>query len=220
MTASDLKSKTNILFDLDGTLTDNSAGILEGVRRALSNTNIPVPPPEVLQKFIGPPLDRAFIDICGMTESEADIAVSCYREYYRSVGIFENIMYDGIPDMLTSLLSAGRRLFIATSKPEEFSRRIAKYFQIDKYFEFIGGATFDNSRERKVDVIRYVLNKCRLDPTVTAMVGDRMYDIEGAIECSIAPVGVLYGFGSKYELESAGAVAIAENVHDIPKLFI
>ena len=216
----ELKNKTDILFDLDGTLSDNSKGILEGVRRSLQHAGVPIPPDGEMWRFIGPPLDRAFIEICGMSESEADAAVLYYREYYRSVGIFENVMYDGVPEMLKILHEAGRHLFVATSKPEEFSRRILEHFGIDRYFTFIGGATFDESRERKPDVIRYVMDTCGLECADTAMVGDRMYDIEGAAECGITPVGVLYGFGSRDELERAGAAAIAETVTDIPKLFI
>ena len=216
----ELKNKTAILFDLDGTLSDNSKGILEGVRRSLQYAGVPIPPDGEMWRFIGPPLDRAFIEICGMSESEADAAVLYYREYYRSVGIFENVMYDGVPEMLKTLRESGRHLFVATSKPEEFSRRILEHFGIDRYFTFIGGATFDESRERKPDVIRYVMDTCGLECADTAMVGDRMYDIEGAAECGITPVGVLYGFGSRDELERAGAAAIAETVADIPKLFI
>lgn len=220
MTDHELQLKKDILFDLDGTLSDNSEGIIAGVRHALRRSGTKVPNENDLGCFIGPPLDYAFGKFCKMSDDAAAKAVVYYREYYREHGIFANVMYDGIPEMLSKLKSAGRRLFIATSKPEEFSRKIASHFGIDSFFDFIGGADFEGVREHKVDVIRYVISTCGIDPDNAAMIGDRMYDIDGAIRCGITPVGVLYGFGSREELENAGAVAVADQPSDIVKLFL
>ena len=209
-----------ILFDLDGVLSDNSSGIIGGVIHSLKVLSREVPPKDELFRFIGPPLKDAFSDFCGLSKEDAERAVASYREYYKERGIFENVMYDGVTEMLDALKRSGKKLYLATSKPEEFARRICAHFGIDEYFEFIGGATFDGTRGRKADVIRYVMNEHNIQSKDAVMIGDRHHDVSGATECSLPCIGVLYGFGSKAELSEAGAALIVNTVEDITKVIL
>ena len=205
----------HILFDLDGVISDNSDGITNGVKEVLKHYGREVPPKSELLKFIGPPLHDAFMEYLGLSAEQSTEGVKVYREYYRSCGIFENVMYDGVPEMLSSLCDAGYKLYLATSKPEEFARRICARFEIDRYFTYIGGATFDGSRDKKADVIRYVMDEYNIVSSEAIMIGDRHHDVLGAAECNVSCIGVLYGFGSKKELEDAGASHIVASPAEI-----
>ena len=145
-----------ILFDLDGTLTDPMQGITKSVRYALNSFGIEVDDLCKLIPFIGPPLKDSFKEFYGFNEEDAIVAVEKYREYYRIDGIFDNKVYPGIETCLETLLQSGKKLYVATSKPEVFARKIINHFGLAKYFEFVGGSEF-NSREKKADVIEYVL---------------------------------------------------------------
>lgn len=210
---------TTVLFDLDGTITDSGAGILNSIRYTLKKYNIVIEDETELNKFVGPPLHDSFINFCGFSPEESVKAVEYYREYYREKGIYENELYDGVEAMLQELVNAGKKIILATSKPEVFAVEILRYFQIDKYFDFAGGATMDGVRSKKADVIAYALEKGSVtDLSSAVMVGDREQDIFGAKEAGIDSIGVLYGYGGKAELQSAGATYIAGTVKDVIKL--
>lgn len=210
-----------ILFDLDGTLTDPGIGITNAVAHALRRFGLPVPEREKLYPFIGPPLTDSFMKYYGLTPEEADQAVVYYREHFRDIGIFENEVYPGIPEMLEQLLAAGKKLALATSKPEAFAKRIMDHFDLAKYFTFIGGAEFTGPRTKKGEVIAYVLESCGItDKSRVLMVGDREHDVLGAKENGLACMGVLFGYGDLPELESAGAAYIAETVPEIAQLIL
>jgi len=210
---------TTVLFDLDGTITDSGAGILNSVTYALKKYNIIIEDRAELNKFVGPPLQDSFINFCGFSVEESARAVEYYREYYREKGIYENELYGGVAAMLEELSEAGKKIILATSKPEVFAAEILRYFQIDKYFDFIGGATMDGVRSRKADVIAYALNQCNVtDLSSAVMVGDREQDIFGAKEIGLDSIGILYGYGDRAELQSAGATYIAETVDSIMEL--
>ena len=205
-----------VLFDLDGTITDSATGILNSVSYALKKYNIVIEDEEELNKFVGPPLQESFMRFCGFSPEETVKAVEYFREYYRDRGMYENKLYDGIPAVLKELSDAGNTIILATSKAELFAVQILRHFQIDKYFDFIGGATMDGARSKKSDVIAYVLKQCNVtDISSAVMVGDREQDIFGAKEIGIDSIGVLYGYGSRKELQDAGATYIADNVQDI-----
>lgn len=205
-------------FDLDGTITDSSLGITNSVMYALKKYGILENDRSKLYKFIGPPLDISFRDYYGFSEKKAWEAVGYYREYYKDRGIFENRVYDGFEEMLTQLKAAGKRMVVATSKPEVFARRIIEYFRLDKYFDYVAGMELDGGRGTKAEVIRYALEMCGIgDKRKVLMVGDRMHDVTGAKIAGIDCLGVLYGFGTREELEDAGADAIAETPEDILK---
>ncbi|HAX50786.1 HAD family hydrolase [Muricomes intestini] len=200
-----------VLFDLDGTLTDSGPGIINSVKYALKKCGIEVSDPDGLRSFIGPPLKEQFKWYCGFSEKESSRAVEFYREYYKEKGIFENEVYEEIPELLQTLKQAGKTIIMATSKPEYFARIIADHYHLSEYFDFMGGSLMNETRTKKSEVIEYVLEECQIqDRSSTMMIGDRDYDIKGAKESGICSMGVLYGYGSKEELENAGADIIID----------
>ena len=205
-----------ILFDLDGTLTDPGVGITNSVSYALKKFDIQITDRSELYQFIGPPLLDSFMDFYGFTKNDAKLAITYYREYYHDKGIFENIIYDGMEDLLQTLYDAHYKLLVATSKPEEFAIRILEYFHIKKYFTYIAGATMDGKVSAKKAVISYALSSGQVtDPACAIMIGDRKYDVLGAKQSGIDSMGVLYGYGNREELEAAGATYIVTQVTDI-----
>lgn len=214
-----MKYKT-ILFDLDGTLTDPGVGITSGVMCALEHFDIHVEDRRELYKFIGPPLYGAFTEFYGLSDAQDREAVRLYRDYYARQGLLENEVYPGIPELLAALKAAGRRLLVATSKPEEFSVQILEHFGLAQYFDFIAGSAFDGSRDSKAAVIAYGRAHTGFDPAEAVMVGDRKYDVLGAAACGLPCIGVLYGYGSQAELVSAGAADIAETVSALRQILL
>lgn len=209
-----------ILFDLDGTLTDSGQGIVNSVRYALEKSGYPAGSDEELRTFVGPPLAEQFSSYCRISPEEGHRLVDVYREYYQERGIFENRVYEGIPELLKALRAEGYLLAVATSKPEQYARQIAEHFRFDVYFDFIGGALMDGRRTNKAEVIEYVLEHFRqslpeLSEKEAVMIGDRLHDIEGAGRVGIRSIGVLYGYGSREELEGAKADLIVEKPEDI-----
>ncbi len=203
--------KDLFLFDLDGTLTNSEEGILRSVEYALSELGVPLPERTVLRPFIGPPLIESFQHICGLNYEMADLAVRKYRERYSEIGLFENQVYDGIPTVLRALNRAGKRCFMATSKPEPYSRRIADRFNLSPLLEEICGATLDGHINSKESVIRLALKRAGYpDVSRVHMIGDRRHDVEGSRACGIDCTYVLYGFGSREEAVNCGAAYIVE----------
>ncbi|WP_455682292.1 HAD family hydrolase [Thomasclavelia sp.] len=200
-----------ILFDLDGTLTDPMMGITKSVRYALNYYGISVDDLNDLLPFIGPPLRDSFKEFYDFDDDKANEAVIKYREYFATEGIFDNKVYKGIPECLQTLKDAGKILLVATSKPEKFAKQIIEYFDLAKYFDFVGGSEF-NGREKKADVIKYVLKTNQIDYSKAIMVGDRKHDIIGAHENKLPCVGVLYGYGSLKELRENRADYLVETV--------
>ena len=210
----------NVFFDLDGTVTDSGDGIINSVIYTLKHYGQSVPQRQSLYRFIGPPLEYSFAEYCGFDRERAHEAVSVYREYYSERGIFENAVYDGVPEMLAALKSEGYGIALATSKPEKFAVRIIEHFSLSKYFDCICGADMDEHRAEKSEVLAYALEKTGADPARSVMIGDRKYDVTGAALFSIDCLGVTYGFGTREELTSAGAKYIADSPLDIKKLLV
>ncbi len=211
-----MKNYEYVFFDLDGTLTDPGEGITNGVAYALEKFGIHTTDRAELYKFIGPPLLESFTEFYGLTEAQAYQAIAYYREYYAPKGLLENVVYDGIEALLQELVRRGKRLCLATSKPETFARAILEHFGLAKYFHYIAGATLDGTINKKHEVIAYALEQCGItDNAKVVMVGDRKHDVLGAAEHSIDCIGVLFGYGDRPELEAAGAAYIAETVADI-----
>lgn len=212
-------TKKYILFDLDGTLTDPQEGITKSLQYALHHVGIEVENLDTLKKHIGPPLIDGLREFWGLKEDQIKEATFRYREYFKDKGIFLNEKYEGIDSLLDSLVRYGKTLILATSKPEPFAREILVHFDLDRYFTDICGATLDDTRRKKGDIIAYALEKngiCVKDQAV--MIGDRLHDIEGAKENGISSIGVLYGFGTREELAEAGADRIAENLKELKEL--
>lgn len=204
-----------ILFDLDGTITDSQEGIKNSVEYALKHFNIEVKDRADLNKYIGPPLRQSFMEFAGLSEADSHTAMTKYREYYGPKGIFENKVYKGIPELLEKLKTKGKKIILATSKPWIYAEIILEHFDLKKYFDFVAGSELNGVRTNKADVIAYAVERYKIPVSDAAMVGDREHDILGAKENNIKTIGVLYGFGSRQELESAGADYIAENVENI-----
>ena len=208
----------NVLFDLDGTLTDPAEGITNALMHAQRRLGMAVSPREALYVFIGPPLIETFMSEWGLTRAEADQALLYYREHFSVKGLFENVPYPGIGACLAELKAAGLRLFVATSKPEPLSLRILEHFDLLQYFEAVAGSTMDEQRTKKGEVIAYALDTYHLDPSETVMIGDRKHDVLGAAENGLPCIGVLYGYGSRAELVEAGAAALAADLGELSAL--
>jgi len=210
--------KKYVLFDLDGTLTDSQEGIINSIIYCLKTLNIAPPSQEALRPWLGPPLKESLMTYYDMTEQQALKGVAKFREYFNRQGIFENKLYTGVEPVLQELGRRGYRLLIATSKPEAAALRIIEHFHLESYFAFVGGATLNDSRTQKGDVIRYVLETSQItDVSEAMMVGDRMHDVAGAKANGLEVTGVLYGYGTPDELKQAGADYIAETAEDILK---
>jgi len=212
---------SHILFDLDGTLTDPYEGITRSVQYALRSFGIEVEDRRQLTRFIGPPLRESFQVYYGLSEEDAEQAVAKYREYFADRGIFENTVYEGIPEMLAALHKEGAAIVLATSKPTVFAKRILEHFGMDGYFSTVVGSELDGTRSDKAEVIALALRECGCaDVASAAMVGDRKHDILGAKACGLRSVGVLYGYGDEEELRGAGADWIAQSVPSLTELLL
>ncbi|MBQ2326066.1 MAG: HAD family hydrolase [Clostridia bacterium] len=204
-----------ILFDLDGTLTDPKEGITKSVAYALAQYGI-IEDPDNLTRFIGPPLHIAMHNWYGFDEEKAFEAVGHYRVYFSQKGIFENAVFDGVPEMLEKLKAKGKIISLCTSKPEIYARQILEHFDLMKYFDHVCGATMDGKRSLKTDVVTYAVETCGItDKSEAVMVGDRHHDIEGGKANGLPTVGVLFGYGSREELAEAGADVIAETIPEL-----
>lgn len=204
------------LFDLDGTITDSAPGIVNSVIYALKKFGIEETDREKLLQFIGPPLTESFHRFYGFTEEESWKAVEYYREYYAEKGIFECTVYEGLEDALKKIKESGRKILVATSKPEVYAKRIIEHFGLTKYFDHIAGMELDGGRGTKAQVIEYALETCKIkNRDEVLMIGDREHDVFGAENLGIDCVGVLYGFGSREELEKAGAKYVISRPEDL-----
>ena len=205
-----------IFFDLDGTLTDPEVGITTAVQYSLKKFGIEVEDRRTLIPFIGPPLYQSYMVYYGFDEQKALKAVEYYREYFSVIGLFENRVYDGAKELLEKLVAMKKTLVVATSKPEEYTIRILEKFNLRKYFTFVAGATFDSSRVKKGDVIKYALENVGVsDVSKVVMIGDREHDVLGAKEHGIVSIGVTFGYGDLDELNRAGATYIAQDFNEV-----
>lgn len=214
--------KKFVLFDLDGTLTDPWEGITRCFAYALHAFGIETPDLHALDWVIGPPLTESFGKF-GFDEAEITRAIAKYRERFSDIGIFENAVYPGIPQALADLQASGKTLVLATSKPWPYAERILEKFELAPYFSFVSGSEFDGRRNAKAEVIDYALSHFGITEEgkeACVMVGDRRHDIEGAKACSIASLGVRFGYAAPGELEEAGADSIAEDVEDMKRILL
>jgi len=210
-----------ILFDLDGTLCDSEPGIQRSLAWALEQSGYPVPSDSTIRSIIGPPFTIGLPRV-GVRPEDVDRVIATYRERYHDIGAFENSVYPGIEDVLHELQSQGHLLAIATSKPEASAFPILDHFNLSRYFTVRAGATLDNSRSAKADVIQHALNQftARGQQLHDAawMIGDRHHDVEGAIRHNLRCIGVTWGYGTPEELSKAGAAAMAHQPKDLLSL--
>src|SRR5271156_5188589 len=210
-----------VIFDLDGTLTDSAPGIVRSTRQAMARLNAidgverAIPGEAELRWSVGPPLQGSFATLVGAERAPA--LLKFYRERYESVGLFENSVYEGVVDALDRLAARGYRLFVATSKPEVYARRILDHFNLSRYFAAIYGAEMDGRRSAKGDLLAYLLGRERLGaPAEAVMIGDRRQDALGAHAVGIRAIGALWGYGDAQELTEAGADPLIESPAQIP----
>lgn len=208
----------SVFFDLDGTLTDSAEGITKCAQLALSHFGLDYPDRNELKVFVGPPLREMFPKF-GVPTEKVEEAVSVFRSRYLTVGKFENRPYTGIVEMLEELKNCGKKLFIATSKPESTAKEILAHFDLTRYFENICGATMDGSRDSKEAVIAYLLSETKELGSVV-MVGDTAFDVIGAASHGIPTIGVSWGYGVVSEMEAAGAKAIANTPNELFDLIV
>lgn len=205
-----------VLFDLDGTLTDPYEGISKSVQYSLNSFGIEENDENVLKKFIGPPLKESFMRFYGFDEEKALKAVEKYRERYITTGVYENALIDGVKETLSILKENGIAIYLATSKPQPLAEIILEHFGITGYFDFIGGADFNHSRDEKWQVIEYVFKNSGIKDTENAlMIGDRMHDIIGAKKTGIKCLCVLCGYGSREEFAEYEADYVVETIPEI-----
>ena len=210
-----------VFFDLDGTISDSAPGIVNAVVYALESMGRPVGDRQALKQFVGPPLLDSFMGFCGFDKPTAEEAIRLFRVYYREKGIRENTMYDGMEELFKALRRGGKKLVVATSKPEDFARIILEAYGVAEHFEFIAGSAFDETRIKKEEVIAYAMETLGLrDSSKIVMVGDRRHDAEGAAVFGIDCIGVLYGYGSREELLSAGAKYLANTPQGVANIIL
>lgn len=215
-----MKLKKYVLFDLDGTVTEPFEGITNCVAYALKHFGIEVEDKATLRPFIGPPLMESFQEFYGFSKEQAEEATRKYRELYNIEGIYQNELYEGMKELLAFLKEQGKTVILATSKPDVFANRILSYFEIDQYFDFVAGSDINGGRDTKIAVMEYAMEQCGItDVSQAVMIGDRKFDILGAGNFGMDSIGVLYGHGSREELEQAGATKIVESVSDLKKMF-
>ena len=211
--------QTIILFDLDGTLTDSAEGVLRSAQHMQKKMGMRVWSQEELRFMVGPPLRDTFRDVFHMNPEEVEQAILYFRERYFTVGLFENKVFPGIEEMLKELKAMGKRLGVATSKHESTAVRILEHFGIAQYFEVIGGDSPESSRTNKTMVMDYVLKKMGAKEGDAIMVGDRMFDIDGAHELGIPAIVVEFGYGDREEFEAHHADYIVKTPKEVADLF-
>ena len=210
-----------ILFDLDGTLTDSKRGITRSIQYALRKRGLEAPDAGALEPFIGPPLEQSFREQLGFDASEARRAVEDYREYFEQQGLYENEVYEGIPELLRGLRASGRRVGLATSKPTVFAERILEHFDIAKHFDLIVGSFLDGRRVEKSEIVATALaGVADVARERVVMVGDRRHDVQGARANGIDAIGVTYGYGTREELRASSPTSLVASVPELRRLLL
>lgn len=195
---------SHVLLDLDGTLTDPALGITNCIAYALARLDVAVPPTNELHFAIGPPLRDTFAKLVGTDDAVIiEQAMVFYRERFADVGLFENILYEGVPEMLATLKARNIALLLATAKPHVYARRILAHFDILTPFDAIHGSELDGLRQHKGDLLAHLIAQEKIDPQNAVMIGDRHHDIDAARANGCHAIGVTYGYGSAAELAHA-----------------
>ena len=207
----------HLFFDLDGTLTDSQEGIVRCIQHALAALDGPSYEDREISSYIGAPLHDVFLSLLNEHQKLAESAVVHYRERYDSIGIFENVVYQGIGEMLSELVGNDYRCFVVTSKPRVYAQRIIEHFHLGQYFDAIYGSELDGTNTIKADLIRHVIASEKLSPTEVVMIGDRHHDILGAKANETASIGVLWGYGTHEELSDCEADLLVNRPADLPQ---
>ncbi len=206
-----MKNRKYLLFDLDGTIVNSAPGIFHCVKHALNSMGFEVPPMDTLKLFIGPPLRYSFTEYVGMTPEQAEEAIRLYREEYVGGGIYNSNLFDGVKEFLEKAKALGKTMLLATSKPEKSVYIVLDYLGIREYFDYISAASFTPELDSKTKIVERALLMCGCDKNDCVMIGDRIYDVEGASNNGIDCIGVLNGSEFFEELRDAGAVKIVDS---------
>lgn len=207
---------TAVLLDVDGTLIDSAPGIIAGYRRVLEHFALPEPSTEALMADIGPSLE-VIMSRWGVPKDHLGEATTVYRAFYQAQGAAMASVYPGVVDMLDGLRSAGFRLATATAKRTSNAAAVLDTNGLASYFDVIGAAE-DPDRRSKAAIIGWTLEQLAVPAAAAAMVGDRHYDIDGAVTCGVAPIGVTWGYGTDEELRSAGATSVIDSPDQLQPL--
>ena len=198
-----------LLFDLDGTLTDPKPGIVGSLRFALTQLAAPCPTDDVLVSYIGPPLRGTFATLLGTDNSDRiEEAMRLYRQRFANTGLYENRVYDGVPEMLARAGSTATAVYVATSKPAIYAERIVRHFGLAQHFRKVYGPELDGRYEDKAELLAHLLTRESVEPEAAVMIGDRAADVRAAKASGVRSIGVLWGYGSERELIDAGADAL------------
>ena len=215
-----MKDYRVIAFDLDGTLADPAAGLLPTFAYALSKMGVDYGTRDSLRRYIGPPLVSAWREDFGFSEEELRRAMDYFHEYYDVYGWWDNTLYPGIPDLLAALKRAGKKVLLATSKPQRFAGRILPRLGLSPYFDAVVGALSDGERDKKWEVLSAGLSLLGEKPEDAVLIGDRRFDAEGAGRVGADAVGVLYGHGSEKELREATFLALVRTADELKPLLL
>ncbi len=208
----------HLLFDLDGTISDSGAGIIHCGQETMAHFGMDVPDYDDLRPMVGPPLRDSLIRF-GISEENMAEAIEFYRQAYVDHGQYENVPYSGIEELLQKLRQKGFGIYVATSKPEIMAEHILKHFGLASYFRIICGSTLDGNRITKAQVIDHLLKQLPQDEE-KIMIGDTIYDIEGANALNLPSIGVAWGYGDLAEMKAAGAIAIAETMESLYDILV
>lgn len=204
-----------VLFDLDGTIVDSSPGIINSIKYALAEMEREIPDEKTLRKFLGPPLEYSFTQFCGFSDADAKTAAELYRSRYKDFCVIESTLFPGVTEMLDALKDSDMTIALATTKPERFANQILSGLGIERFFTTVCGGELSITGG-KSDIITAALKICgNTNLSAAVMVGDRLYDIDGAKSVGIDSIGALYGYGSREELETAGATYLASSAEEI-----
>lgn len=209
-----------VIFDLDGTIAQSAPGVSKCVIAALERMNRPIPDEKTLRKFIGPPLCHSFMDFCGMTQEEADMGVVHFRDAYIGGGIYDNSTFPHIMELLNNLKEHSVQICIATSKPEPMAKIVLDHLKITPLLDYIAGADLDEHHSDKAELIQKGLTHCNTKPEHAVMVGDTHFDVYGAKQANTHFIGVLYGYGTREEMEREGAIQFAETVPALQRMLL
>lgn len=216
-----MQHKDNIIFDLDGTIIDSSQGITGSVQHALQEFGIPVEDASTLTKFIGPPLLDSFQNYYDFSPEKSREAVKIYRAYFDNVGVHQNVLYPGIAELIKALAEQGKKLAVATTKPEIYAVQILEELRLDSYFAYIAGSELDGSRTNKAELIHYAMHNASIQSIEdSVMIGDTRFDILAATEVGMDSIGVEYGFSRENEFITYPPTKIVASTKQLGELLL
>lgn len=216
-----MSSFNHILFDLDGTLTNPRLGIGNSLKYALRQMQIDGYSAEILERFVGPPLQDGFKNLFGLDERNTSLAVEHFRTYFGEKGLYENIPYPGIMELLEELHLSGKRIFVVTSKLEKYAKMIIRHFEFDRYVDDLIGAKATGEHSGKGQLIAELMNRVKIPASpAVVMIGDTHYDMIGAKENQISSIAVSYGFGTRETLSACNPEYMVDSVDELAELLL